>query len=140
MQIYTIDNSNGKLLMECFPIIRPSSESLTVGTEIQIMTKSELVGYATIVSGIETKWKHISENISYLYMGKPSPYVKKVLSTMFGFSLDNPVTSEFPVFFGFAKWTERHLPVQSEMFQNFFDKIKETHTKTEETMTQATFF
>ena len=139
--VISLDNWNGKLMMDCFPIIRPSSDNLIIGSQIQINIKSALVGYATVVSGIEMRWKQISDNVSYLYMGMPAPYVKKFLASQFGFTLNNPVTSESPIFFGFAKWTERHMPTQGEMFQQFFDLAKQTHTTIdEEDFIQSSFF
>lgn len=123
------ENWNSTLLLDCFPIIRPLSDGLSVGQEIQVFSKKDLVGYAKIVSGIQIKFGNLNDNICYMYMGKPAPYVKKVLSNVFGFTATNPVIPDFPLFFGFAEWLEHHMPIKSLLFQKQFDKAKLKQTK-----------
>ena len=123
------ENWNGALLLECFPVIRPASDGLSVGLEIQVFNKKDLVGYAKVVSGIQIKWSSLNDNICYMYMGHPVPYVKKVLSNVFGFSATNPCLPDFPLFFGFAHWLEHHMPVKSLLFQKQYDKAKLKQTK-----------
>ena len=127
--IISQENWNGTLLNDSFPIIRPANDAICVGSEIQVMCRKDFVGYAKVVSGIQIKWSQINDNISYLYMGHPTAYVKKVLGNFMGFSDKNPAIPDFPLFFGFAKWQERHMPTQSVLFQRWYDKAKEKQTK-----------
>ena len=129
MKFIQQENWNGALLLDCFPIIRPASDSITVGEELQVMNKKDLVGYAKVVSGLQIKWSQLSDNVCYLYMGHPTPYVKKVLASIIGFYPTNPVINDFPLFFGTAQWLERHMPVQAVMYQRQFDKAKAKATK-----------
>lgn len=130
--IFVSENWNGSLLLDCFPIIRPACEGLVVNEEYQIMYKDKFAGYCKLVSGATIKWQNINENISHLFIGKNSPYFKKVLVSVFKLQTATSIHPEFPVFFGFGQWIERHMPVQNEMFQRFYDKAKQIPTKTYE--------
>jgi hypothetical protein len=130
--IFVTENWNGSLLLDCFPVIRPACEGYIVNEEYQIMYKDKFAGYCKLVSGKAIKWQDINENISHLFIGKNSPYFKKVLHNVFKLNSSVPVNPEFPVFFGFGQWIERHMPVQNEMFQRFYEKSKEKQTKTYE--------
>jgi hypothetical protein len=126
-QITFTENWNGILLTDCFPIIRPQEERFSVGQEFSIMVRSEFAGYASIVSGKTVHWGNITDNLSFAVMGKNNAYLKKVLCKMFGFGAGFP-TNDYQVFFGYAQWTQRHLPVQATLFQKWYTKAAEKHT------------
>lgn len=130
--IFVPENWNGSLLLHCFPVIRPAAEKLVINEEYQIVYKEKFAGYGKLVSGSIVQWQNIGENVSHLFIGKNSPYLKKVLISVFKLQTTNSIHPEFPVFFGFVQWIERHMPIHNELFLRMYDKAKEIPTKTYE--------
>lgn len=128
--IFVPENWNGSLLLNCFPIIRPAAENLVVNEEYQIIYKEKFAGYGKLVCGSKVQWQNINENMSQLFIANNSAYFKKVLISVFRIQTNNPLHPEFPVFFGFVKWIERHMPLQNELFLQHYNKAKENSTKT----------
>lgn len=127
--IFVPDNWNGAILMDCFPIIRPANEGISVGWEVEIRVKKDFAGYAKVIDGKNIQWQNITEGMSYLLIGNNSIYLKTVLANVFGFSVNNRPAPNFPVFFGFCQWTERHMPTHTAMFNKWYGKASEKHTK-----------
>lgn len=127
--IYIQDNWNGAALLDSFPLMKPASDGLQINEEIQVHVKGKYAGYAKITSGSIIKWQHISENIAQIVIGNNSAYLKKVLTNVFQFPNSMAPHPDYPVFFGTAKWIERHMETQNMLFQSFYEKAKTKTTK-----------
>ncbi|MCK9404491.1 MAG: hypothetical protein M0Q26_13955 [Chitinophagaceae bacterium] len=127
--VFVPDNWNGSILMDCFPIIRPANEDISIGLEVEILVKDKFAGYAKIVDGKNLPWQAITEGMSYLIISHNSLYLKKTLAQVFGFSEANKPHPDFPIFFGFAQWKERHMPQHVIMFNKWYKKVGEKTTK-----------
>lgn len=135
------ENFNGNLIADVFPILRPANENYKTGEEVIIHYKNEYAGCADIVEGFDITWSKINDSLSLLISGKDSLWFKGQLKSVYGFSLERNVPPEFPVFWGLAKWKERHMPVQVKMFNAFYQKALELQTTIEvDEMTQETLF
>ncbi len=134
-QVSFSQNWNGALLNECFPILRPANEEFQFGDELQVHFGHDkvFIGYARIVNGSIVRWKNITDGMAHCIIAKPVPYLKSVMKDIFGFAKESYPANDFPVFFGFAQWTERHMPEQAILFDKFYAKASKVHTKIEST-------
>lgn len=135
------ENFNGNLIANVFPILRPANEDLKIGEEIIIHYKNEYAGCADIVDGNQLTWSRLNESLSLLISGKDCISFKSQLKHIYGFGIERNVPPGFPLFWGLAKWKERHMPVQVKMFNTFYEKALELQTTIEaDEMSQETLF
>lgn len=118
------ENWNGHLLADTFLFIRPFSQDFGIGEEVQICLKGDLLGYGKITNGYQCTFGSLNETTAQLLMGKPEPYFKKVLASMFGYSIQT-INPNFPVYLGVIKYINRHMPTQSAEFEKFYRKAAE---------------
>ncbi len=114
------DNWNGILCNDAFPFIRPISQHLYVGADVEVMIKDYFLGYAQVTTIRQVALQDVNDLMAWCIMGNNGAYLRTVLRRMNGNALDST-----PFAFGTATYTQRNESTVAELYERRWKQLKE---------------
>lgn len=115
-------NPNGKLFPNVFQDVRMPNEKYTVGNVLQILYRSQTLGYAKVVAERTFPYNRLVDTFSFMNCGKHAAYQASIISNMYASNYNlKPDTRLVHVV---MQWTERNTELFESMLTEWWQGVK----------------